>query len=80
VQSENPDRDSTYKLAALIEHVGMTPHSGHYIAYKRLFAESINRIDRKQSDKWVKVNDEILTIITEEQILSRQRGAYLLFY
>ena len=40
---EGADRESSYKLAALIEHVGLTPHSGHYIAYKRLFAESIDR-------------------------------------
>jgi uncharacterized UBP type Zn finger protein len=41
---ESNNTDTIYKLAALIEHVGLTPHSGHYIAYKRLFPESLERV------------------------------------
>lgn len=39
--AESNNIESRYKLAAMIEHVGLTPHSGHYMAYKRLFPECI---------------------------------------
>ena len=79
-------------LGGLIEHVGFTPHSGHYVAYKRLFPESLEKArqdnkfneEQKESDahvdKWLQANDEKISIIKESQVLSRQRGAYLLFY
>jgi len=42
VLNESSGGESSYRLAAMVEHVGVTPHSGHYLAYKRLFAESID--------------------------------------
>jgi len=72
--------DTVYRLAALIEHIGMTPRSGHYMAYKRLFPENIEDEDGHLSFKWLKANDERLTIIEERELLGRKRSAYLLFY
>ena len=42
--NESNNIDTKYKLAAMIEHIGLTPHSGHYMAYKRLFPETIDII------------------------------------
>lgn len=66
--AENAQRDAqrtVYRLSALIEHVGMTPRSGHYMAYKRLFPENIDEDDKNLSLKWLKANDERLTIVEE---------------
>lgn len=66
---KSQDCESSYKLAALVEHVGLTPHSGHYIAYKRLFPESLDskRKDKaSNSSKWLQANDERIQIIDEE--------------
>ena len=64
-----------YRLAALIEHVGFTPHSGHYMAYKRLIPESLNSKSpkkvRKPKSKWVRANDSKISIINEKEVLSR---------
>ena len=49
----------------------MTPRSGHYMAYKRLFPENIDEDDKNLSMKWLKANDERLTIIEEQEVLSR---------
>ena len=52
--AESNNTEIKYKLAAVVEHVGLTPHSGHYVAYKRLFPESINTVNKKtSSDKWL---------------------------
>ena len=52
--TESNNIESKYKLAALIEHIGLTPHSGHYMAYKRLFPESLKRVAKKgHHDKWL---------------------------
>ena len=67
-EADNVQRDAqrtVYRLAALIEHVGMTPRSGHYMAYKRLFPENIDEDDKNLSLKWLKANDERLTIVEE---------------
>ena len=66
----------------MIEHVGLTPHSGHYMAYKRLFPETIDIYPDKKghTDKWLRANDERISIIEEAELLKRQSGAYLLFY
>ena len=77
---ESNNTDSKYKLASLIEHVGITPHSGHYMAYKRLFPESLEPNAEKPHTKWLQANDEQIQIIEEEELLNRKRGAYLLFY
>ena len=41
--SDSNNVDTKYELGAMIEHVGFTPHSGHYMAYKRLFPESLEK-------------------------------------
>lgn len=58
--------DSIYRLAAVIEHIGYTPRSGHYMAYRRLFPDNIaedSDSGKKISTKWLKVNDERITVI-----------------
>ena len=66
----------------MIEHLGMTPHSGHYMAYKRLFPESLHSVKGQKEfrGKWLQANDENIKIIEESHVMSRKRGAYLLFY
>lgn len=71
--AESNNTEIKYRLGALVEHVGRTPHSGHYVAYKRLFPESLESRhnsnskaaqqnttikDEQHCDKWVEANDE----------------------
>ena len=63
-----------YDLCALVEHVGLSPQAGHYIAYKRLLPET------PHSRAWVEANDCQIRLVSEAEVLRRQSGAYLLFY
>ena len=62
--SDSNNVDTRYTLGALVEHVGFTPHSGHYIAYKRLFPETTTK--SKYQGKWLQANDEKISIIEEK--------------
>jgi len=64
----------TYHLYALIEHISLRANCGHYVAYKRLFPEC------GTSNKWVRANDSSIDIVSQKHVLSRQEGAYMLFY
>ena len=51
----------------MVEHFGLVPQSGHYIAYKRLMPEYMSGIECK---KWVKANDEDIELsCLEEEVL-----------
>ena len=50
------------------------------MAYKRLFPRTIGEEDKKRSNKWVKLNDERVSVIEEADLLSRKGSVYLLFY
>ena len=74
-----------YRLASLVEHHGFTPHSGHYVAYKKLISDFPNDLkpnvySQQCSPKWIRANDEQITILNQEDVLNRTQGAYLLFY
>lgn len=79
---DSNNTDTRYALGAMIEHIGLTPHSGHYMAYKRLFPESLKSRSEKAQyrGKWLQANDEVIKIVDEKQVLGRKRSAYLLFY
>ena len=80
-EPQDVGEDTIYRLAAVIEHIGYTPRSGHYMAYKRLFPDNIEEAeDKKLSTKWLKVNDERITVIEEADLLNRKGSVYLLFY
>ena len=53
------------QLYAVVEHIG-TFASGHYVAYVRL------------SDRWYRMNDSVVTAVSEAQVLRAQ--AFMLFY
>lgn len=40
-----------YKLCAVVEHLGLVPTMGHYLAYRKL-------IDSKKNSFWVQANDD----------------------
>ena len=58
--------NENYHLRSIIVHQGRSLHSGHYYALV------------KRDDQWFKVNDEMVSRVTESYVL-RQK-AYLLFY
>lgn len=60
------NKDLLYNLNAVITHMG-THHYGHYICY------------RKWRGTWWRVNDEIVTATTENEVL-RAPGTFMLFY
>ena len=57
-----------YRLAALVEHVGVSPRRGHYIAYARETA----------SGAWVRYDDANVATVRLEEVLDRP--AYILVY
>ena len=69
-----------YRLSSLVEHFGLVPQSGHYIAYKRLMPEQREGTQGMACRKWVQANDEDIQIVDVEQVLARNQGVYLLFY
>lgn len=60
------NKDLLYNLNAVITHMG-THHYGHYICF------------RKWRGTWWKVNDEIVSATTEDEVL-RSPGTFMLFY
>lgn len=60
------NKDLLYNLKAVITHMG-THHYGHYICY------------RKWRGSWWRVNDEIVSVVTEDEVL-RAPGTFMLFY
>lgn len=60
------NKDLLYNLTAVITHMG-THHYGHYICY------------RKWRGIWWRVNDEIVSPMTEDEVL-RAPGTFMLFY
>ena len=57
-----------YRLAALIEHIGSTPRSGHYVAFSR----------EAHTGAWLRFDDAQLQTASLEAILARP--AYILAY
>ena len=60
-------------MCGVIEHFG-TAYGGHYVAYKPLFTHDAPL----QSDRWVLCDDSQTTLLTKEDIMSR--NAYMLLY
>jgi hypothetical protein len=58
----------TYALQGFLTHLGSSPNSGHYIAY------------RKEADGWYYFNDAVSSKVTEQQVLAAAKDAYLVFY
>ncbi|KHJ45326.1 hypothetical protein D918_04633 [Trichuris suis] len=72
VGSNNSGR---YTLQAVLTHKGRSSNSGHYVAWVR----------GKREHQWLKCDDEIVSIVTEEEILRLSGGgdwhcAYVLLY
>jgi ubiquitin carboxyl-terminal hydrolase 16/45 len=61
------ERNSLYYLAGVIEHVGSTPTSGHYIAYVKA-----------KSGDWFRASDHVTRKVSLQEVL--QCEAYMLFY
>lgn len=60
------NKDLLYNLKAVVTHMG-THHYGHYICY------------RKWRGSWWRVNDEIVSVASEDEVL-RAPGTFMLFY
>ena len=57
-----------YRLAALVEHIGSTPRSGHYVAYTQAAG----------SAGWLRFDDETVQSCSLQSVLARP--AYILCY
>lgn len=66
MSSEEPDVHAVYELQCLVTHQGRHDN-GHYVACGR------------RGKDWFSFNDEIVTKITEESVLSRGHGFMLFF-
>eukprot|EP00050_Salpingoeca_kvevrii_P010198 m.7064 g.7064 ORF g.7064 m.7064 type:complete len:647 (-) comp2703_c0_seq1:28-1968(-) len=65
------DHATKYKLVSVVNHLGATASSGHYVSYVRDVLKS----------KWRYYNDSQSFEQREEQVLQKsQRNSYLLFY
>ena len=58
--------NQTYNLKCVIEHLGGSGTSGHYVCFKRW------------KNSWCRISDNKMSILNESDVLRRQ--AYLLFY
>ncbi|XP_008448681.1 ubiquitin carboxyl-terminal hydrolase 20-like [Cucumis melo] len=56
-----------YELYAIVEHTGFSSTSGHYFSFVR-----------SSPDTWHRMDDSLVTPVTEEYVLSRE--AYILLY
>ena len=62
------DQVLTYRLYAVLVHVGSSMHSGHYYSYVR-----------SPNNRWYKADDTCMTLCDLSQVLA-QHGAYILCY
>jgi hypothetical protein len=63
--------DYSYKLSAVIIHLGSSPRGGHYYAY----------VYEPELSSWVKYNDSSVSIVTQKTVDDDARtNAYLLLY
>ena len=69
--------ENDYSLFSVIEHLQLNPMSGHYIAYKRLFPGGSTG---HYKSRWIQANDGSISIVSQQEVLARQQGAYMLFY
>ena len=56
-----------YQLSAIVEHIGQSPESVHYVCYSRRF-----------DGAWMKFDDDNVTKMFEKEYLNKE--AYLLLY
>ncbi|KEH25397.1 putative ubiquitinyl hydrolase 1 [Medicago truncatula] len=61
------DASSKYDLYAVVVHTGFSSTSGHYFSFVRT-----------APDTWHKLDDSMVTMVSEETVLSQE--AYILFY
>ncbi|MBX9744556.1 MAG: ubiquitin carboxyl-terminal hydrolase [Chlamydiales bacterium] len=59
-----------YELTDFIEHVGQTPHSGHYIAY-------VSRRDGQGNKRYFRCNDSVVEEIQQGQFLEKAKISYM---
>ena len=67
---ENHVPSPNYQLVGVIENTGLTPDSGHCIAYRRLFSEN--------GEQWIKCDDSIVTEV--EFVKEIKKRAMVLLY
>ncbi|KAH7484318.1 Ubiquitin carboxyl-terminal hydrolase Usp2 [Phytophthora ramorum] len=70
-----------FQLVAVCAHLGSSIDSGHYVAYVRHHADHDLRRAEDASDKWLRIDDDVVSVI-DETTLRRETltSAYLLFY
>ncbi|CEG46804.1 ubiquitin carboxyl-terminal hydrolase 8-like [Plasmopara halstedii] len=67
-----------FELIAVCAHLGGSNDSGHYVAYVR---HRGTRGDCKQSDQWLRIDDDVVTVIDVVKFRAEtETTAYLLFY
>ena len=59
---------SSYNLVAIIEHIGYSAETGHYICYRKL----------PNTTHWLKTSDEYVQIVKETDALKAE--PFILFY
>ena len=67
----NKTINSKYELFGVINHIGISPNSGHYYSYCK-------NINSKTNNNWYKCNDEMVTEANISDIVND--NAYILFY
>ena len=66
IEDDNEDDDVEYHLESFILHIGDSPTQGHYVGYF------------KRDDQWYGYNDSVVRPVTEEEVNTLSRKAYLL--
>ena len=57
------NNSANYQLSAVLTHQGRSSSSGHYLAWIRY-----------KNDEWIKLDDDKVSVVTEEDILKLSGG------
>ncbi|TVU43750.1 hypothetical protein EJB05_10241, partial [Eragrostis curvula] len=76
-RSEDKD-NSRYCLSGVVEHVGDSLNSGHYVAYVRVRTIGSHQQSSSESSLWFCASDEHIKRVSLEEVLKCE--AFLLFY
>jgi uncharacterized UBP type Zn finger protein len=76
--SSEDRENSSYRLVGIMEHMGYSLNSGHFVAYVRVSSVGSNKQLSSDSSSWFCANDGDIRQVSLEEVLKCE--AFVLFY
>lgn len=76
--SSEDRENSSYRLVGIMEHMGYSLNSGHFVAYVRVGSVGSNKQMSSGSSSWFCANDGDIRQVSLEEVLKCE--AFVLFY